>query len=129
MKYRLLIAALLLPATLSLVMGCTSTLRRVPTDELVRAERGSEAEAVMGVVTLNGDRVPFDDWVVPVADTLHASVDGEPYTIALDQVDEVVVRRKDTATPTALAVVTLVVALVIVAALAVSDLKGGCWGC
>ena len=113
MKYRRLIAAVLLPATLSLVMGCmpTSTIK-VPTSELKPAEGGHQAEAVRGVVTLSGEEVRFDDPVLPVADTLHTSVKGEPYSIALDQVDQVLVKRGDT-TKLALQLVTIVVVTVL----------------
>ena len=94
MKSRRLIAAALLPATLCMVMGCYST-RRVQPHDLTPAKGNREAEAVRGVLTLSGEEVQFDNPVLPVADTLHASVNGDPYEIALDQVDRVVVKRKD----------------------------------
>jgi hypothetical protein len=108
MKYRRLIAAALIPATLSLAMGCmpTSTFK-VPTSELEPAEGERQAEAVRGVVTLSGEEVRFDDPVLPATDTLHATVKGEPYSIALNQVDKVMVKRKDT-TKLVLQVVTVV---------------------
>ena len=93
MKYRRLIAAVLLPLTFSLVTGCYS-IQGIPPEDLRPATPLRYAEAVKGIVTLSGREVRFDDPVEPLADTLHARVNGEPFTIALDQVDRVLVRRE-----------------------------------
>jgi len=90
MKYRRLIAALLLPPTLFLVTGCTSN-RAVPTADLKPPGTRNYAagEEVWGVITESGDEVRFDAPVRPVADTLYANVEGQPYRIALADADQV----------------------------------------
>ena len=96
MKYRRLIAALLLPPTLFLVTGCTSN-RAVPTADLKPpgTRYYKDGEEVRGVITESGDEVQFDEPVRPVADTLYASVEGQPYNIALLDADQVIVKRTD----------------------------------
>jgi hypothetical protein len=125
MKYRRLIAAVLLPLTLLVSTGCSSAtlvpvedLRPVQGDELEPGEDATEAEAVLGLVTLSGEKVRFDDWVVPVGDTLHATVGGEPYTVALDQVDQVVVRRGVSTAGKVVVIVLFLAAVATAAALA-----------
>jgi hypothetical protein len=93
MRFRRFIAAVLLPPTFSLVTGCY-TNQRIPPDELRPETPLRFAEPVKGVVTPGGYEVLFDEPVEPQADTLHATVNGEPYVVALDQVDTVIVKRE-----------------------------------
>ena len=105
MKYRQVIAALVLPPTLLLVTGCTSN-RAVPTADLKPpgTRYYKDGEEVRGVITESGDEVQFDAPVRPVADTLHANVEGQPYTIALADVDQIIVKRTDTGETIALTI-------------------------
>jgi len=105
MKHRRVIAALVLPPMLLLVTGCTSNRAVLTADLKPPGTRYyKDGEEVRGVITGSGDEVQFDAPVRPVADTLYANVEGRPYSIALADADQVIVKRTDTGETIALTV-------------------------
>lgn len=122
MLYGKTISVMLLPATLYLLTGCSSTYF-VPTDELK-----PEGEVVRGVLTLKGEDVSFDERAVVESDTIAAQVDGKPYLVTLGQVEQVKVQRGDSGKTVALVVVVVatVAAVVGLAALIVLSTMPDC---
>jgi hypothetical protein len=72
-------------------------------------------EWIHGVITVTGEHVDFDYNSDEVRnDTIYATVDGSPYAISLDQVQQLQLRRSNSAL-TALTVVGVVVGVAAVA--------------
>jgi hypothetical protein len=87
--------------------GCTS----VQAVDLTDVEH-PRVEWIHGVITVTGERVDFDHNSDEVRnDTIYATVDGSPYAISLDQVQQLRLRRTDSAL-TALTVVGVIVGVV-----------------
>ena len=116
----------MLKRTLSLVLilvlvphvtGCMS----VKAVDLADVER-PVTEEVYGVMTVAGEEVVFDEPSTDVRnDTIYATVDQRPYTIALDQVERVSLRRHDDTQSVLALVGGIAVAMVVLMGVAVSQ--------
>ncbi len=100
--------------------GCVS----VRAFNLTDVELGSEQ--VYGVITVDGHRVDFDQPSTDVRnDTIYATVGQNPFAIALDEVQQLRLKRSD---PTATLVFGLVLVAVAVAANAAIEGAFDDWG-
>ena len=84
-------AVVLSIALMPYLTGCT--LKRGTLVDMADVQRPA-SEDISGISTVDGDTIRFDKGSAKVSnDTIYASVEQEPYSIALDQVKELRVSR------------------------------------
>lgn len=110
------VSAVLILVLVPQLTGCTS----VKSVNLTDVEPGS-AE-VYGVITVDGQQVDFDEPTTDIRnDSIYATVDHRPYAIALDDVQQLRLKRSDTGE----AIVILIVFVAVVGAAVVSSVNPG----
>jgi len=104
MSCKRIVATLMLPPTLWLVSGCYSTLS-VRTDDLTPESdiKGN----IKGVLTRTGEDISFDESGFIEGDSVRAEVDDQPYSISLEEVAMLKVRRFNTANTVILSLVVV----------------------
>ena len=105
-----LIAVFLLPLVLLQLTGCTKQSWMGAAQP-----RPEKPEKVRVIRTVDGEEARLDSTPAPVIqnDSLHASIDGESYSIATERIADYKVERVDVGSTIALALVPLVIAGVI----------------
>ena len=104
MSYPRIVSSILILPTFLFVSGCWSTFSVRP-DDLAPASdvKGN----IKGVLTRKGEDISFDDPALIEGDSIRAEVDDQPYSIALEEVAVLKVRRFNTANTVILSLVVV----------------------